>query len=305
VSPTCAIIIPTHNRREDLSRTLAVLANLAPQPAEIIVAADGCTDGTVDWLRSSYPRIRVLVHEHAIGSVPSRNELVAAGTCDILISIDDDSYPLATDFVARVADLFAKNPRLAAVSCPQRSDEFPETLDAVDFGAPRFVGSYVNCAAAIRRTVFLELGGYVGRFVHAYEEPDLVLRCVSAGWQVRFEPSLLIRHHFTSVLRNEMRTHQRHARNELWSVLLRCPSPQLFVVAIFRIVRQFGYAWKRGLGWAMREPMWWLAALRGLPQCLRERNPLPWAKYRAWMELVRTPLASAAEWEAKFGSGAP
>lgn len=305
MSPTCAIIIPTHNRREDLSRTLAVLAKLAPQPAEILVTADGCTDGTVEWLRAFHPQVRVLVHEHALGSVPSRNELAAACTCDILLSIDDDSYPLEPDFVARVAKLFAENPRLAAVSFPQRSDEFPETLDATDFGAPRFVGSYANCAAAIRRAAFLELGGYLDRFVHAYEEPDFVLRCVSTGWQVRLEPSLLIRHHFTPVQRNELRTHQRHARNELWSVFLRCPAPQLFAVAIFRIVRQFTYAWKRGLGWAMREPMWWLAALRGLPQCLRERKPLPWAKYRAWMELVRTPLASAAEWNAKFGAIGP
>jgi hypothetical protein len=55
----------------------------------------------------------------------------------------------------------------------------------------------------------------------------------------------------------------------------------------------------------MREPAWWFAALGGLSRCLAARRPLPWARYRAWMELVRTPLASEAEWNAKFGAGAP
>jgi GT2 family glycosyltransferase len=164
------------------------------------------------------------------------------------------------------------------------------------------VGSYANSGAAIRRSVFEQLGGYPGFFFHAYEEPDFALRCVAAGWEVRHETSIHIRHHFTGTQRNEMRTHQRHARNELWSVLLRCPAPQFLGVALFRIVRQFGYAWKRGVDWAIREPAWWFAAFGGFARCLSERQPLPWDKYRAWMELVRTPLVSEEEWTAKFGT---
>jgi hypothetical protein len=165
------------------------------------------------------------------------------------------------------------------------------------------VGSFANSAAAIRRSVFSELGGYPDFFFHFYEEPDFALRCVAAGWQVWHESALLVRHHFSSAQRNEMRNHQRHARNEFWSVLLRCPAPQVFAVMLFRIVRQFGYAWRRGVDWAIREPAWWLAAAREVPRCLRFRRPVAWPRYRAWMELVRAPLTSAADWEAKFGPG--
>lgn len=41
-----AICIATHNRRDELIRTLGVLAGLDPAPDEVLVAADGCTDGT-------------------------------------------------------------------------------------------------------------------------------------------------------------------------------------------------------------------------------------------------------------------
>jgi GT2 family glycosyltransferase len=302
MNPTVAICITTHNRRDDLARTLAALAKLEPAPDEILIAADGCTDGTLEMLRAEWPQLRLIVHEQARGSIPSRNELAEASQSEIFLSIDDDSYPIEGDFIARVRILFTDEPRLAVATFPQRTDEFPATLAATDFGPQQYVGSYVNSGAAIRRTAFCALGGYPGFFFHAYEEPDFALRCVCAGWQVRFEPTLTIRHHFSGAQRSQWRTHQRHARNEFWSVLLRCPMPQLFAVALFRIARQFGYAWKRGMSWVVREPHWWPAALRGIPQCWALRQPLPWPAYRAWMELVRTPIQSKEQWEARFGS---
>jgi GT2 family glycosyltransferase len=304
LSLRCGVCITTHNRREELARTLAALFRLDPPADEILVCADGCQDGTVEFVRADYPGVQLVVHEVARGSIPSRNELARASTCEILLSLDDDSYPLESDFIARLRTQFENTPRLAVASFAQRTDEFPDSLTATGFGPPRFIGSYANSGAAVRRSAFLELGGYPDFFFHAYEEPDFALRCACAGWQVRHEPSLTVRHHFTGSQRNEVRTHQRHARNELWSVLMRCPAPQLFAVALFRMVRQFGYAWHRGLAWAVREPAWWLAALRGLSSCLAGRQPLPWRKYRAWMELVRNPILSEAEWNEKFGKGA-
>lgn len=304
MSLTVAVCITTHNRRDELAHTLAALSGLNPAPDAILVAVDGCKDGTLEFLREKYPQVRLLIHEQAQGSIPSRNELAAACECDVFLSLDDDSYPLETDCIARLRDLFMQRPRLAVASFPQRSDEFPESLTAEDLGRSQFVGSYANSGAAIRRSVFERLGGYPGFFFHAYEEPDFALRCVAAGWQVWHDTSVTIRHHFTGTQRNEIRTHQRHARNEFWSVLLRCPGPQCFGVALFRIVRQLGYAWKRGLDWVVREPAWWLAALGGISRSLAARHPLPWEKYRAWMELVRTPITSEEEWTAKFGAGA-
>ncbi len=97
-----------------------------------------------------------------------------------------------------------------------------------------------------------------------------------------------------------MRTHQRHARNELWSVLMRCPLLQLPAVAVFRAARQFGYACRRGFAWAVREPKSWFAFLRGIPRCLAARAPVPWRRYLAWMRLLRNPIRDRAEWDAKF-----
>lgn len=294
------VTITTHNRRDELARTLAQLARLDPPPDEILVCADGCTDGTAEFVREQHPGIRLLTHDTARGSIGSRNELIRASSCDVLLSFDDDSYPLDGDFIAQVRELFAASPRTAVISFAQRTDEFPETLTAADFGTAKFVASYANSAAAIRRAAFDELGGYPAFFFHAYEEPDFALRCVCAGWQVRWAPAPLVRHHFTKVRRNEARMHRRHARNEFWSILLRCPAVLVLPVAVFRAARQFRYACRRGPGWVVQEPLWWWQALLGIPRCLAARRAVPWERYLGWVLLMRRPFVSEWEWCAHF-----
>ncbi len=300
MKPSVAICITTHNRCAELARTLRQLATLDPEPTALLIVADGCTDETVATVRQTAPHARLIEHSVARGSIASRNEAAQACECDIFLSLDDDSYPLETDFIGRVSELFGQHPRLAVLSFPQRSDEFPESLTVADFGPSLFTGSYANSGAAIRRTAFQELGGYPDFFFHAYEEPDFALRCLAAGWQVRHETTLTVRHHFTGIQRSEIRTHHRHARNEIWSALLRCPAPQVFGVILFRVFRQAGYAAGRGLAWLVREPRWWIACFAGLPKCFRQRQPLPWPPYLAWMRLVRQPLRSEEEWMAIF-----
>jgi GT2 family glycosyltransferase len=295
-------MIATHDRLDELKRTLDRVRALTPQPDELLITADACTDGTVEFLRREWPAARVFINQPGRGSIASRDAMMRAATSDFILSLDDDSYPIEPDALARLRELFGRFPRLAVVSLPQRTDEVPETLTQTEFGPAKFVGSYVNCACAFRRAAFLEVGGVFTPFWHAYDEPDFTLRCAAAGWQVRFDPCITIRHYFSPTNRNEIRVHHFHARNELWSVVLRCPAPQVFAVALFRIARQFGYACRRGFGWVMREPQWWWALARVLPRAWSQRAPVPWRVYFGWLRLLRQPVATVEEWNALFGS---
>src|SRR5690606_14493548 len=147
------------------ARTLRELSLLDPAPDEILVLSDGCTDGTASMIRAEWPRVRLLEHNSPQGSIPSRNELAAAATGDILLSLDDDSYPSGRDFVARLREAFATHPKVAVLAFAQRTDEFPDSLQSGDLGPTQFIGSFANSGAAIRRSVFSELGGYPSFFV--------------------------------------------------------------------------------------------------------------------------------------------
>ena len=298
---TCAISIATHNRLPELRRTLGVIAALAPPPDELLVCADGCEDGTAQFVRDQFPRVKLIEHPRPRGSIQSRIELMRAAASDIVVSLDDDSHPIDSNFIARVRELFAARPHVAVASFPQRTDEYPETLTADGFGPSRYAGGYINAAAAFRRSVYLQLEGWPPEFEHAYDEPDYTLQCLAAGHAVYYETAIVIRHHYSALMRSEIRTHHRHARNEQWSAWRRCPFPGVLAVSLYRALSQLNYARKRGPAWLVREPRWWFMALRGLPAALRNRRPVPARIYRQWLQLARRPIETREQWQAAFG----
>jgi GT2 family glycosyltransferase len=292
---TFAVMITTRNRCEELHRTLSKLQELQPQPSEILICADGCTDNTREMVRSEFPHCTLIENEQARGSVFSRDRLLRLAKNEIVLSLDDDSYPIDHDFFARLKDLFAQYSQAAVIS-------FPEIRDGDVFAHPtkspsspaHLVSAYANCAAAMRQDVYLRSQGFPIFFDHMYEEPDFAVQCYALGYQVWFWPAVRIRHHVSSAQRDEIGRHHLDARNELWSVLMRCPFPQVIPVALFRIWRQFRYACSEGLAWAIREPVWWCFAIAGIGKCLANRHPIPWKIYFAWMKLARQTLMERA-----------
>lgn len=276
-------MITTKNRCLDLQRTCEILKKLSPPPLEILITADGCTDDTVKVVRSVLPLAHLIINEEGRGSVASRDRMMREAKGDLVFSLDDDSHPEEVDCIEHITPIFDQRPQLAVMHFPQRSDEFPQTLYQTQFGAPRLTRSFANSGAVLRRSIYLQLPGFEPYFFHAYEEPDYALQCFSSDYEVCFYPVIKIRHYYSNQSRSELRTHQHHARNELWSALIRCPFPQVIGLVGYRIFSQFRYAWGRGINWAIREPVWWWRSLCGAKYCLLKRKPIAWLKYKAWL----------------------
>jgi len=281
-------MITTKNRAGDLRRTCRVLRQLNPPPLEVLITADGCTDETVAMVKAELPSAKLIVNEPGRGSVASRDRMMREATGDLVLALDDDSYPEQLDCIARLVPIFELRPQLAVLHFPQRTDEYPETLAQPNFGPEHLTRSFANSGAVLRRSTYLQLPGFDSRFFHMSEEPDYALECVAAGYEVLFSPFVTIRHHYSGQVRSEMRNHHRHACNEFWGVLLRCPFPYAAGVALCRALSQFRYACQRGLRWAIREPAWWWQAVAGVPYCLAKRHPVSWTSYKLWLRLPET-----------------
>ena len=107
-TPGLSVVITTHERRDRLDPLLdRLLAD--PGAAEVVVVADGCTDGTDELLRAraaTDPRVRpVLLHPN-VGQPRARAAGVRAATHEVVLSLDDDVLPdpgLASGHAARHA----------------------------------------------------------------------------------------------------------------------------------------------------------------------------------------------------------
>jgi GT2 family glycosyltransferase len=280
-----SIMITTRNRLTELRRTVQMFSKLDPAPDEILITADDCADGTVEFIKSALPDAKLIVNEQMRGSVVSRDRMMREARGDLVLALDDDSYPEPLDCIARFVPIFEERPRLAVLHFPQRTDEYRETLAQTDFGPERLTRSFANSGAVLRRSTYLRLPGFESRFFHMYEEPDYGLQCLAAGYDVLFSPVITIRHHYSRQTRDEIRIHHRHARNEFWSNLLRCPFPFALAILTWRVFSQFRYACKRGWSWIVREPLWWWQALTGIPYCVANRHPVSSAAYKRWLQL--------------------
>ena len=279
-----SVMITTSNRLEELQRTLQMLGKLDPAPDEVLVTADGCTDGTAEFL-SPMPNVKFVVNQPARGSVASRDRMIREARGELVLALDDDSYPEQLDCIARFVPLFEQRSNLAVLHFPQRTDEYPDTVAQMDFGHEKLTRSFANSGAVLHRSTYLELAGFEPRFYHMYEEPDYGLQCLAAGYDVVFSPIVTIRHHYSGQARDEIRIHHRHARNEFWSSLMRCPFPFALGVLGWRAASQFRYACRRGWSWVVREPRWWAQAVAGIPYFIRKRKPVSWEAYKRWLSL--------------------
>ena len=280
-----SVMITTRNRAESLARTLTVLDFLNPKPLEILVTVDGSSDGTVEEILQKHPEVILYVNSVNKGSISSRHGMMMMARADLVLALDDDSYPEERDCMATLGAIFKERPNLAVATFSQKTDEYPETLSKTDFGAERSVRSFTSSGACLRVAAYRSLDGFQERFFHMYEEPDYALQCVAANWDIRFFPQITIRHHWVADSRSELRNHHRHARNEFWSTAMRCPMPYMPFILLARVYTQACFAAGRGATWLITEPKWWGMALAGIKSVLEKRKPLDWQVYKRWLSL--------------------
>lgn len=284
--PDASVVIITKNRREALRDALRTSLSQTGS-REVLVIDDGSTDGTADMVAAEFAEARLMRSDSSIGYIRQRNRGAQAARGRIIVSIDDDAEFTSDDTVERTVRGF-DHPRVAAVAMPfvqeRRSHEVLQRAPTSD--GTWVTDAFIGTAHAIRRDVFLELGGYRQELQHLFEEPDFCLRLLRSGYVVRLGDTEPIVHHESST-RNVKRDLTHICRNHLVLTWLHVPFP----FWVLRLGLTLGYIARAATAW--REPR---AALRGLIEGVRfalahrrARAPLSRAQYRLHRSLKRRP----------------
>jgi GT2 family glycosyltransferase len=205
-------IIPTRDRPERLALTLRALGSLCGhtrEEAEVVVVDNASRfipivpDRLVNGLA-----VRLVCRGSNEGAA-SRNVgvEVADGRSEWVVMLDDDSYPVDTGFIRRLARAPAD---VAAVSA---DIYLPGLMRRESGGLPEV---FIGCGVAIRRRIFLELGGYDSAFNYYAEEYDLAARMILAGYRIAFDPWFRVEHHKVAANRDVNTIMLRLVRNNGW-----------------------------------------------------------------------------------------
>jgi GT2 family glycosyltransferase len=271
--PRVAVVVITHQRREELLLALERLTALPEQP-RVVVVDNGSTDGTAAAVRRSFPRVDLVASAENLGAV-GRNVGVALLDTPYVAFCDDDTW-WEPGSLRTAADVLDAHPRLAVVTArivvePAGIEDpiVAELRDSPVPGAPWLpgpaLGSFLAGASVLRRSAFAEVGGFEERLWLGGEEELMAGDLAAAGWELCYLPALTV-HHRASPLRESHRRRRDGIRNTLWTTWLRRPLRP----ALRRTLHLLGTLPRdrvtaQGLA----------AAARGLPWVLRARRVLP------------------------------
>jgi glycosyltransferase involved in cell wall biosynthesis len=200
-----SVIVPTHNRRALLERKLRALERELGD-FEIIVVADGCADGTLEFLQNFGTQLNVQVLAlPGVGAAAARNAGVQASSGKILLFSDDDVIPRSGWILAHANAHSQKN--VVAVG----RLELPTQLrDGVSFLGPKALWwNATGANSSMSRDLFIRAGGYDESFrEYGGEDPDLGFRLLKSGANFVFLDRAVAEHWdegFSSSLRKKAR----------------------------------------------------------------------------------------------------
>jgi glycosyltransferase involved in cell wall biosynthesis len=190
-----SIVIATKNRKDDLRRAILSAARQS-HPAEILVLDDGSTDGTSDMVVSEFPQIRLERTSTSLGYVAQRNRGALLCSGEIIFSIDDDAEFSTPRVVGQTLEGFC-HPRIAAVAIPYMEPEKSRnTFQHAPNGDSIWIAdTFRGTSYAVRREVFLGIGGYREHIAHQGEEMDFCIRLLNSGYVVRLGVGDMVLHH--------------------------------------------------------------------------------------------------------------
>ena len=193
--PDVAVIVLNYNGRALLADCLDSLTRLST-PARWVVADNGSSDGSLDYVSQSFPSVEALGLGRNLGFAAGYNAAIALVDCPWLVLLNNDAA-LQPDWVEKLLCWSADQPkaailggkllfRPAAAGQPSRLQSagasFTDAGTAFEIGwgmenrgqfdQPRLVGAIPGAAMLVRRDVFLQLGGFDAGYGAYLEDVD-------------------------------------------------------------------------------------------------------------------------------------
>ena len=256
-----SVVILNWNGRRHLERYLPSVVAHTEGDAEVVVADNGSTDDSLQWLRLNYPDVRVIRLDRNYGFAGGYNRALREVESEYVLLLNSDVEVTAgwwqplVEVLDTESDVAAVAPKLLADMERTKFEYAGAAGGFIDYlGYPFCRGRILSnveedkgqyddrrdifwasgAAMCCRREVFESLGGFDEDFFAHMEEIDLQWRMQLAGWRIVVEPKSVVYHLGGGTLPASSRKIFLNHRNNL-AMLFKCASPmQRAVVAVVR-----------------------------------------------------------------------
>ena len=218
-----AVIILNWNGRKLLEQFLPVASRYSiTEDADLIVADNGSTDDSVEWVKAHHPEVKVLSFSENYGFAEGYNKAIAQTQYKYTILLNSDvevtegwTRPLL-DFMRRNSDVGALQPKIRSWKERTKFEYagaaggyldkmgYPycrgRLFDSIEEDRGQYDGKVVDicwasgAALMVRTDIYQKVGGLDARFFAHMEEIDLCCRIHAAGYRVVVVPDAMVFH---------------------------------------------------------------------------------------------------------------
>ena len=257
-----AVVILNWNGRKHLEQFLPSVIQHTPQQVDIVVADNGSTDDSVEFLHREYPNVKLVLLDKNYGFADGYNRALKQVDAECFVLLNSD-IEVTEGWLEPLVATLQNNSQVAAVApkllsyverqrfeyagaaggfidylgYPFCRGRILSTIeqDEGQYDTPREVFWASGAAFCCKADVFRALGGFDADFFAHMEEIDLCWRMQLQGYKVMVEPRSVVYHLGGGTLPNESprKLHLNH-RNNL-AMLFKCaPTMQRVVAAVIR-----------------------------------------------------------------------
>jgi glycosyltransferase involved in cell wall biosynthesis len=197
-----SVVIPVFNGGPDLGKCLAAISASSQPILECILVDDASTDGMVDSAAERHG-VRVIRLEQQCGPAMARNHGVQAASGEVIFFTDADVL-LHPDAIEKAASALQSDSELAAVfGCYDDQPANPSFISQyrnlfhhwVHQTGAREASTFWTGCGAIRRNIFIELGGFSQDFRRpSIEDIELGMRLRRSGYRICLLKDMLGKH---------------------------------------------------------------------------------------------------------------
>lgn len=262
--PTVGVVILNWNGRRFLEKFLPPVLATSYEPLVVYVADNGSTDDSLEYLRKEFPKVKLITLPKNEGFAAGYNAALQQVDEELLVLLNSD-VEVTSGWIEPVVELFEKDVRIAAVQ--------PKILDYANkkrfeyagaaggwldsLGYPFSKGRIFDvletdehqydkqedifwasgAAMFIKKSVFLETGGFDPYFFAHQEEIDLCWRIHLAGYRIVSCPQSVVYHVGGGTLsKNSPRKIFLNFRNNLIMLWKNLEGPKAVLVIAIRFL---------------------------------------------------------------------
>lgn len=212
-------VVLAYNRCAEVLATIGKLKEYAPTlpfPMEIIVVDNESADGTSDQISMQHPDIK-LVTKTKNNGIAGWNDGFAVAQYKYILVLDDDSHPESG--IPEAVEFLEKNPdtgilALNITSGPYLTDEWVWKNGKPWQDGEEILG-FFGCGALIRKDVYDKIGGFAEWMLVYGHEWDYGIRCIDAGYKVKYFKNSSVKHRASSINRSLKRARIFGTRNDM------------------------------------------------------------------------------------------